>query len=128
VGGRRRAAGGAGAGGIIGGGPHDEPAGGCLGAFGLPFALQRRGRRSGRLVVERKGAELHVTDLGAEDALAELFALADDTVSGRDLGPSQAAGPVGWLPTLVNDFEVEDDAAALGLTGFHLTVDDADGL
>lgn len=69
-----------------------------------------------------------MTDLGAEDALTELFALADDTVSGWDLGPSQAPGPVGWLPTFVNDFEVEDDAAALGLAGFHLTVDDADGL
>lgn len=69
-----------------------------------------------------------MADLDAEDALAELFALANDTVSGRDLGPSQAPGPIGWLPTFVNDFEVEDDAAAFGLTGFHLTVDDADGL
>lgn len=128
MGGGRWAAGGAGAGGIIGGGAHNEPTGGCLGAFSLPFALQRGGRRSGRLIVERKGAKLHVADLGTEDTLAELFALANDTVSGRDLGPSQAPGPVGWLPTFVNDFEVEDDAAALGLAGFHLTVDDADGL
>lgn len=69
-----------------------------------------------------------MADLSAEDALAELFALANDTVSGRDLGPSQAPSPIGWLPTFVDDFEVEDDAAAFGLTGFHLTVDDTDGL
>lgn len=69
-----------------------------------------------------------MADLGAQDALAELFALANDTVSGRDLGPGQAPGPVIGLPTFVNDFEVEDDAAALGLAGFDLTVDDADGL
>lgn len=69
-----------------------------------------------------------MADLSAEDALAELFALTDDAVSGRDLGSSQGPGPVGRLPTFVNDFEVEDDAAALGLTGFHLAVDDADGL
>lgn len=69
-----------------------------------------------------------MADLGAEDALAELFALSNDAVSGWDLGPSQAPGPIGWLPTFVNDFEVENDAAALGLTGFNLTVDDADGL
>lgn len=69
-----------------------------------------------------------MADLGAEDALAELFALANDAVSGRDLGPSQGPSPIGWLPTFVNDFEIEDDAAALGLAGFHLTVNDADGL
>lgn len=69
-----------------------------------------------------------MADLSAEDTLTELFAFANDAVSGWDLGPSQAAGPTGWLPTFVNDFEVEDDAAAFGLAGFHLTVDDADGL
>lgn len=69
-----------------------------------------------------------MADLSAKDALAELFALANDTVSGWDLGPSQAPGPIGWLPTFVNDFEIEDDAATFGLAGFHLTVDDADGL
>lgn len=124
----RRAARGAGAGGIVRGGAHHKPTGGCLGAFSLPLALQRGGGRSGRLIVKREAAKLHVADLSAEDALAELFALTDDAVSGRDLGSSQGPGPVGRLPTFVNDFEVEDDAAALGLTGFHLAVDDADGL
>lgn len=128
MGGWRWAAGGAGAGGIIRGGAHNEPTGGRLGAFGLSFALQRGGRCSGRLIIEREGTKLHVTDLGAKDALAELLALSDDAVSGWDLGPSQAPGPISWLPTFVNDFEVEDDATAFGLTGFHLTVDDADGL
>lgn len=99
------------------------------GHFG--FARSRGRQRGGRGLVQSKGAKLHVADLGAQHAFAELLALPNDPVARWYFGAGKRPCTLcsaASSRTLVNHLQIQDDAVPLGLPGLHLAVDDAHGL
>lgn len=82
-----------------------------------------------RLSVHREAKHLQ---RGLERSIGRLALLPDDAIAGRDVLASCCIIPASCScaapPWLVNDLQVEDDAASLHLPGFDSAVEDADSL